>query len=190
MAFSKYASDVVVFHLRGRNVLWTERIKVIPVNSQLRSLVYLRGITFSLSVCLSIAAVPFVTVIASGERDSQIISVRVSSVIPEYRIWRVCKFHEMEQKTYRNVSSASAKPSAAYWFLAWLIFTLKTEVIRSSETSLYRRRWQHNNYRCENLKSYTEQRMRNFISFLKLKSWILIIFTYGVKRGRLVMLTT
>jgi hypothetical protein len=44
----KYVNDVVVFHLRmarkGRNMLWTERIKVTPINSQLRSLVYLRGI--------------------------------------------------------------------------------------------------------------------------------------------------
>jgi hypothetical protein len=48
MAFSKYVSDVVVFHLRmarrGRNMLWTERIKVTPINSQLRSQVYLRDI--------------------------------------------------------------------------------------------------------------------------------------------------
>jgi hypothetical protein len=46
--FSKYVSDVVVFRLRmarkGRNMLWTERIKVTPVNSQLRSQVYLKGI--------------------------------------------------------------------------------------------------------------------------------------------------
>jgi hypothetical protein len=55
MAFSKYVSDVVVFHLRmarrGRNMLLTERIKVTPINSQLRSLVYLRGIRNVEFVC-------------------------------------------------------------------------------------------------------------------------------------------
>jgi hypothetical protein len=51
---SKYVSDVVVFHLRmarrGQNMLWTKRIKVTPINSQLRSQVYLRGIRILLRI--------------------------------------------------------------------------------------------------------------------------------------------
>jgi hypothetical protein len=45
MAFSRYVSNVIVFHLkmarRDRNMLWTERIKIKPINSQLWSQVYI-----------------------------------------------------------------------------------------------------------------------------------------------------
>jgi hypothetical protein len=48
MAFSRYVSDVIVFHLkmarRGRKRVVNREKKVTPINSQLRSQVYLKGI--------------------------------------------------------------------------------------------------------------------------------------------------
>jgi hypothetical protein len=43
MSFPRYVSDVIVFHQK-MNMFWTVKIKVTPINSQLWSQVYLKGI--------------------------------------------------------------------------------------------------------------------------------------------------